>query len=166
MHNNVYRTGSSVAGVAMSDKRRRRRLIASILRRETVGSQDQLACLLLSEGVECTQATLSRDLRDMGVHREHTADGFRYVIDTRSRYLAALREVVGMEILDVKHNGVMIVVRTLAGRAQGVAAYLDQQGDSRVLGTVAGDDTVFVAPADPKRIQNMADAIQTLAESG
>ena len=148
----------------MSEKQKRHRLVRQILREEIVGSQEQLASLLAARGVTCTQATLSRDLRDMGVVRDRTPDGFRYVMDTRTRYLAALREVVGMEILDVQHNGALIVLRTLAGRAQGVAAYLDEQKDPRVLGTVAGDDTVFVCPAQPSRIDELVEGILTLSD--
>ena len=148
----------------MSEKQKRHRLVRQILREEIVGSQEQLASLLAARGITCTQATLSRDLRDMGVVRDRTPDGFRYVMDTRTRYLAALREVVGMEILDVQHNGALIVLRTLAGRAQGVAAYLDEQKDPRVLGTVAGDDTVFVCPAQPSRIDELVEGILTLSD--
>ena len=146
----------------MSEKQKRRRLVRQVLRDEVVSSQEQLASLLAARGVSCTQATLSRDLRDMGVSRERTADGLRYIMDIRARYLAALREVVGMEILDVRHNGALVVLRTLAGRAQGVAAYIDEQNDPMVLGTVAGDDTVFIAPADTARIEELADALLPL----
>ena len=148
----------------MPEKQKRRRLVRQLLREMVVSSQEQLAALLAERGVTCTQATLSRDLRDMGVVRERGPDGFRYVMDTRTRYLAALREVVGMEIVDVRHNGSLVVLRTLAGRAQGVAAYLDEQKDPRVLGTVAGDDTVFVCPAEPSRIDDVAEAILTLSD--
>ena len=148
----------------MPEKQKRRRLVRQLLREMVVSSQEQLAALLAERGVTCTQATLSRDLRDMGVVRERGPDGFRYVMDTRTRYLAALREVVGMEIVDVRHNGSLVVLRTLAGRAQGVAAYLDEQKDPRVLGTVAGDDTVFVCPAEPSHIDDLAEAILTLSD--
>ena len=148
----------------LSEKQKRRRLVRQVLREEVVSSQEQLAALLAERGVSCTQATLSRDLRDMGVTRERTADGFRYIMDTRTRYLAALREVVGMEIQDVRHNGSLIVLRTLAGRAQGVAAYIDEKKDPRVLGTVAGDDTVFVCPAQPSKIEDLVEAILTLSD--
>lgn len=148
----------------MTDKQKRRRLVRQVLREEVVSSQEQLASLLSERGVPCTQATLSRDLRDMGVSRERTDAGLRYVLDNRARYLAALREVVGMEILDVRHNGSLIVLRTLAGRAQGVAAYIDESNDPRVLGTVAGDDTVFIAPAEAARIDALAEAFLSLSD--
>ncbi|MEC7946990.1 MAG: arginine repressor [Myxococcota bacterium] len=148
----------------MSDKQKRRRLVRQVLQEVFVRSQEQLASRVAKRDVSCTQATLSRDLRDMGVSRERTPDGLRYVMDSRARYLAALQEVVGMEILDVRHNGAMVVVRTLAGRAQGVAAYLDEKNDPRVLGTVAGDDTVFIAPVELASIDALAGDILSLSD--
>ena len=153
--------------VAVTEKQKRRSGIRRLLHETVVSSQDQLVELLNEAGVTCTQATLSRDLRDMDVIRERTADGGqRYVVDTRARYLAALREVVGMEILRATHNGSMIVLRTLSGRAGGVAAFLDDQRDPRILGTVAGDDTVFIAPADTDTIDSLMASISSLSDVG
>jgi transcriptional regulator of arginine metabolism len=151
----------------VTEKQRRRSGIRRLLQETVVSSQDQLVALLNELGVVCTQATLSRDLRDMGVTRERTADGgHRYVVDPRARYLTALREVVGMEVLQVRHNGSLIVVRTLSGRAGGVAAFLDEQQDPRILGTLAGDDTVFIAPADTAGIDSLMVSICAISDGG
>lgn len=147
---------------AVADKRRRRALIRRLLQEEVVSSQDQLASLLESSGVRCTQATLSRDLRDMGVTRERGPNGLRYRLDHRARYMKVLRQVVGMEITAVHHNGAMVVIRTLTGRAEGVAGFLDGWDNPDILGTVAGDDTVFVAPASLDRCDALVDTIQAL----
>lgn len=148
----------------MSERRVRHALIRRLLQAREVSSQDELARLLAEEGVQCTQATLSRDLRDLGVVRVRGPRGARYELDQRSRYLRALREVVGMEITEVRHNGQLVVLRTLNGRAEGVAGFLDAMGDPRIMGTVAGDDTVFVAPADPARCAELADALNALID--
>lgn len=148
----------------MSDREHRRALIRNLLSEQAIGSQEDLATLLEQRGVVCTQATLSRDLRDLGVVRERGPSGPRYRLDPRNRYLEVLREVVGMEIQNVRHNGVMVVVRTLTGRAEGVAGYLDSWGNPDILGTVAGDDTVFVSPADTARTVALADAIRALMD--
>ncbi|MCB9777025.1 MAG: arginine repressor [Alphaproteobacteria bacterium] len=139
-------------------------MIRRLLQTHEVASQEDLGRLLLGEGVRCTQATLSRDLRDMGVVRVRGLSGPRYELDERARYMRALREVVGMEILDVRHNGQLVVLRTLAGRAEGVAGFLDALGDARVLGTIAGDDTVFLAPSDPSRCDDVVAMVQALVE--
>jgi transcriptional regulator of arginine metabolism len=141
----------------MSDRNHRRALIRRVLVECEVGSQEQLAELLRERGVGCTQATLSRDLRDMGVTRVAGTSGPRYQLDPRAAYRQALRKVVGMEILDVRHNGSLVVVRTLAG-------YLDEGGIPDILGTVAGDDTLFVAPTQSTRAAALAAAIAALME--
>lgn len=123
--------------------------------------------LLAEQDVSCTQATLSRDLRELHVGRVHTPDGTFYRADPSAEHVDTLREMVGVEILGVRHNGQMLVVRTLEGRAEGVAAFLDNMGHDNILGTLAGDDTVFVAPVDCNEIQTLATDIRHLrADSG
>jgi transcriptional regulator of arginine metabolism len=146
----------------MNPRERRRSLIKRIIVEHRIGSQDELVRLLAMHGVQCTQATLSRDLRDMNVVRRNTAHGQVYMADRSPAYLEAFRRVVGMEILNVRHNGVMVVIRTLAGRAEGVAAFLDTWGHANILGTVAGDDTVFVAPIDTTKTLDLVRDIQGL----
>ncbi len=115
-------------------------------------------------GVACTQATLSRDLRDMGITRDRGPNGPVYRLDHRARYMKALRQVVGMEITGVSHNGSLVVIRTLQGRAEGVAGFLDGWDNPHILGTVAGDDTVFVAPSSPTSCDPLVAAIRALAD--
>ncbi len=140
----------------------RRSAIKRLIYEHRVSSQDELVRLLAAEGVHCTQATLSRDLRDMSIIRRNTAAGPIYMADKSAGYIEALRRVVGMEILNVRHNSNMVVIRTLAGRAEGVAGFLDHWGHDNILGTVAGDDTVFLVPADMTRIKKLVQDIQTL----
>ena len=98
----------------------------------------------------------------MGIIRRASAQGAVYVADKTTAYIQALKRVVGMEILNVRHNGAIVVIRTLAGRAEGVAAYLDNLGHDNILGTLAGDDTVFVAPVDLSNIENLVEDIRRL----
>jgi len=146
----------------MTSRERRRVAIKRLIHEHRVGSQEELVQMLNDEGIACTQATLSRDLRDMGIIRRNTAQGAVYVADKTTAYIKALKRVVGMEILNVRHNGATIVIRTLAGRAEGVAAYLDNLGHDNILGTLAGDDTVFVAPVELSRIKDLVDDIRRL----
>jgi transcriptional regulator of arginine metabolism len=141
----------------MSDRSTRVRRQASIrelVRDRRVQSQDELVELLLARGVAVTQSTLSRDLRELRIARVPYADGYRYVeaadgddgndasIETR-RLLATIAPI---EVVEVLANEVSVVVRTLPGRAQGVAALIDRLGVDEVLATLAGDDTVLVIP--------------------
>ncbi len=148
----------------MSDREHRRALVRRLLVEREIGSQDELAELLEAQGVACTQATLSRDLRDLGVVREQGPNGPRYRLDPRNRYHQALRQVVSMEIQSVRHNGALVVVRTLTGRAEGVAGFLDSWKNPDILGTVAGDDTVFVAPTALDRTEALAESIRALMD--
>ena len=102
----------------------------------------------------------------MNIVRRTGPDGPVYRADRNAAYLEALRRVVGMEVQSARHNGSLVVVRTLAGRAEGVAGFLDNCGHENILGTVAGDDTVFVAPRDTSRIQQLADDILNLQHIG
>ncbi len=146
----------------MSPRRHRQRLILRLVKEHRVASQDELGALLAQEGINCTQATLSRDLRDLHVSRQNTPLGPVYQADNGGAYREALGRVVGMEILGVQHNGCLVVIKTLAGRAAGVAGFLDHLKHPDILGTVAGDDTVFVAPRDPSAIDSLASAIHEL----
>jgi transcriptional regulator of arginine metabolism len=142
----------------------RHSLIKRLVQSQEISSQEELVGLLAEKGVECTQATLSRDLRDLGVVRKNTNTGPVYLLDSTNSYLDALRRVVSMEIIGVRHNGSMLVIRTLAGRAGGVAAYLDQNKKDSILGTVAGDDTVFVAPVDIEKTEELLQQILALGD--
>lgn len=146
----------------MTSRERRRAALKRLINRHRISSQEELVGLLAAEGITCTQATLSRDLRDMGVARRNTIDGPVYSADHDAAYIKALRRVVSMEIRRVQHNGSLVVIRTLSGRAEGVAAYLDGWGHSNLLGTVAGDDTVFVAPVNTSKIEALARDIRKL----
>jgi len=147
----------------MGSRQQRRALIRQLLQDHVVSSQEQLAGLLRSSGVACTQATLSRDLRDMGITRDRGPDGPVYRIDNSARYMKMLRQVVGMEIRGVRHNGALVVIRTLQGRASGVAGFLDGWDNPRILGTLAGDDTVFVAPTQHSDCEALTSEIRALA---
>ena len=146
----------------MTARDQRRNAIKRLIHEHRVGSQEELVKLLAVEGIHCTQATLSRDLRDMGVIRRNTPAGPIYKADKSAGYIEVLRRMVGMEILNVRHNGQLIVIRTLAGRAEGVAGFLDHWGHDNILGTVAGDDTVILVPANPSTIESLAEDIRKL----
>ncbi len=148
----------------MTARERRRLLIKRLVQRSRIQSQEELVRLLEREGVSCTQATLSRDLRDLNIVRRNTARGPEYTLDRTPVYIDALRKVVGMEVLNVRYNQSLVVIRTMQGRAEGVAAFLDTWNNTNILGTVAGDDTVFVAPSDTTKIAELAEQIRALQE--
>ena len=93
--------------------------------------------------------------------RTITENGPRYILDTQEsgRQLARL---IGFEIMNVDYNESLIVVRTFAGRAQGIAHYIDRLNHKQILGTVAGDDTVLVIPDSQKNIPNLVRLIKKM----
>ena len=116
-----------------------------------VGSQEELRRLLLARGVDVTQATLSRDLRDLHLARISKTGGARYVLpeslapDDDKPLLASLLPQLFSKIDGV---GDLIVLHTVASGAQPIAEAIDLEEFPEVMGTIAGDDTIFIAVKD------------------
>lgn len=149
---------------------RRLTLLAQMLSGQRFASQEELARALGRSGVHVTQATLSRDLRSLGVVKRHDADGGASyelpgpAIETldRERRLLDLRAFVN----DVKVAQNLVVVRTPPGHANGVGRALDLAEFAGVVGTVAGDDTVLVIMHDlahAKLLKKRLDALAAAA---
>ncbi len=132
--------------------------IKRILTERIISNQDQILKLLQNEGVSITQATLSRDFADLGVIRTFTNLGVQYILSSTD-YGKEIAKLVGLEILTISNNESMIILRTLAGRAQGVAHYIDRMNREEILGTIGGDDTVLVIP---NKISNMEKILNLL----
>jgi len=146
----------------MSAKLKRQSKIKRILTDRIISNQDQILRMLKSEGINVTQATLSRDFADLGVIRVFTELGVQYLLSSVD-YGKEITKLVGLEILNVSHNETSIVIRTLAGRAQGVAHYIDRLNKEEVLGTIAGDDTVLVIPDSSKNIKKIIGFLENLS---
>jgi transcriptional regulator of arginine metabolism len=151
----------------VSSSHRRRDAVARILRSRRIGTQDELLVALRVAGFEATQATLSRDLARLGARRVSLpAGGTVYELpgdaeaperqarggEAAERALGAVREMVSA----VSCNASLVVVRTRPGGAPAVARAIDLAGLPGVLGTLAGDDTVFVAPEGALRPRTLA----------
>ena len=129
----------------MSAKLTRQNKIKELLNSKFVSSHEELVKLLKEESIMATQATLSRDFAELGVIRTFTERGAKYILNSEESG-KQIAKLIGFEILSVENNESMIVIRTLAGRAQGIAHYIDRMNREEILGTVAGDDTVLVIP--------------------
>ena len=113
-----------------------RQLIAS----RPIGTQEELRSLLAARGHDVTQATLSRDLATLGARRAAGGADERPDATPRVPLLSDL-------VRGVDDNGTLVIVRTASGAAQVVANVIDRAQLAEVLGTIAGDDTIFIAPA-------------------
>ena len=124
--------------------------IRRLLDANPVGSQDDLVGLLAAEGVEVTQATVSRDLRRLGAIKIRAGGVIRYAIPEEAATDPAvdLVRLLAARGRSMTASGNLLVVRTGVGAAQVVAAAIDALGDTVVAGTVAGDDTIIVVAAE------------------
>ena len=131
----------------MTKKRERQAAILDLVQRHAVGSQEELRQLLLGRQMDVTQATLSRDLRDLGIARMPTEDGGRYVVpgtlqgDDGKPLIGNLLPQLFSRIDGV---GELIVLHTVRSGAQPIAEAIDQEEFPEVLGTIAGDDTILI----------------------
>ncbi len=146
----------------MARKKERQFIIKQIIQEEKIANQETLLKRLRERGFKTTQATLSRDLHDMGIVRVPTADGYRYAISEEEGG-HSFRRVVGMEILGVYNNENSIVVRTITGRAKGVALFIDQMKHRRILGTVAGENAILVIPDSIESIPEIKKDLERIA---
>jgi len=118
--------------------RERRSTIRELIAARPVATQEELRALLAGRGHTVTQATLSRDLAHLGAHR--TTHGYELPD-------AAAPPVLPDLIRSIDDNGTLVVIHTAPGAAQVVASALDRAKPAEILGTIAGDDAIFVAPA-------------------
>ena len=149
-------------------KHQRQHRISRILANEVVTSQEQLVRLLADDGVESTQATVSRDLDDLGAVKVRVSGGESgYAIPEqpadRVVPMDQLRRVMGEWVVGVESSGNLVVRRTPPGSAHVVASALDRTGIEGSIGTVAGDDTLMVVAAEGTTGENLAVALRNLA---
>ena len=129
----------------------RHEAIREIVRACSVGTQNELADALGKRGFDVTQATVSRDIAEMDLRKEDGA----YVLPEDLR----LSQMVRTLVHGVARAGNQVVVKTEPGAAMSVAAAIDAAGLDGVLGTIAGDDTIFVAAASEKDGRNVEQEI-------
>ncbi|GAC55990.1 arginine repressor [Gordonia hirsuta DSM 44140 = NBRC 16056] len=145
--------------------------IIEILTARQVRSQLELRQLLAAEGIEATQATLSRDLDELGAVKLRGADGGAgfYVVPEDGHLLRGitggtdrLSRLLSDLLVSTDASGNIAVLRTPPGAAQYLASALDRASLADVVGTIAGDDTVFVLARDPMTGAQLADEIEGL----
>lgn len=129
-------------------KVQRQQTIARLIEQQQVSSQPQLVELLSAEGIAATQATVSRDLEDLGAVKVRVPGGHSvYAVPEfapeRVAPLDQLRRVMGEWVAEVNHSANLVIVRTPPGCAHVVASALDRSGIDGLMGTVAGDDTMM-----------------------
>lgn len=144
-------------------KTQRQRMIADWLRQFRVGSQEELVARLSLAGIAATQATVSRDLLELGAVKLKRDGTIRYVMpdEVEPGHAAAKLDRLLAEWVDaIVPAGTLLVLKTPPGSANLVANALDAAGLNEVAGTIAGDDTIFVAISDGIDPKSVATILQ------
>jgi transcriptional regulator of arginine metabolism len=149
-------------------KAQRQHLVAKLLASHAVASQEQLVALLSHEGVAATQATVSRDLDDLGAVKVRVGGGETvYAVPELPKDQRApedqVRRAVADYVVEVAWSKNLVVLRTPPGTANVVASALDRAGRADIIGTVAGDDTILVVVAEDCTGAEVAAAFRDLA---
>ncbi|MEY2467443.1 MAG: transcriptional regulator of arginine metabolism [Actinomycetota bacterium] len=149
-------------------KQQRQHRIAALLEAGNVNSQAQLVDLLAESGVVATQATVSRDLEDMGAVKIRVRGGeTAYALPELPAQRVApedhLRRVLSEWLVEVSYSGPVVVLRTPPGSAHVVGSAIDRAGLEDILGTVAGDDTLMVIASEKVGGKKVASMFNDLA---
>ncbi|MCF6471260.1 arginine repressor [Nonomuraea sp. MG754425] len=159
-------------------KAARQARITDLLQRQAVRSQPELAKLLAESGVEVTQATLSRDLDELGALKLRADDGSLVYalpgegggripltrLGTGESPAARLNRIAEELLVGAEASANLVIVRTPPGAAQFLASAIDHADWESILGTVAGDDTILVISRDPAGGQVVAEALLKVAD--
>lgn len=146
----------------MKKQKPRIEVIKELLTSSEISTQEELAEELERRGYAATQSTISRELRKVGAVKATTPAGgivYRLPQQVVAIPTAIPTQSLADMMLDIQHNGSMIVMHTTPGSASLVARFLDETKPAGILGTIAGDDTIFVAPASTKKIDETVEAI-------
>jgi transcriptional regulator of arginine metabolism len=153
----------------MTNKQARQAAILDLVAEHVVGSQEDLRQLLLARGMDVTQATLSRDLRDLHLARVSEVGGTRYVlpeslaVDDDKPLLATLLPQLFAKVDGV---GELVVLHTVASGAQPIAEAIDLEEFPEVLGTIAGDDTILIVTRSAGARMQLTERLRALAGEG
>ena len=149
-------------------KARRQMKILEIIRERPVETQEELARELRKLGISVTQATISRDIKDLNLIKVPTGDGRQRYAFPQDQVMAAhterLRRVLRESVLDLDVSENLIVVKCLSGAAPAVGEALDNLRWQEIVGTVAGDNTVLVVVRGRERAQSVMERLRQLIE--
>ena len=147
-------------------KNDRQSRILEIIEREPIDTQEQLQQRLQEEGITCTQATISRDIKQLHLIKEPSGQGkYRYAVSVqRNRLNVAdkLRTIFRESIVSVDYAQNIVVIKTMAGLANAAAAALDSMSIPYMVGSLAGDDTALLVMRDTESARSFCDEIHEM----
>jgi transcriptional regulator of arginine metabolism len=145
-------------------KDRRQALILELVGHQAITSQEQLRSLLRERGIEATQATLSRDIRDLGLVKRAADGAYRRsnVIEPPADGTAAVRRAVEEYLRSQDRVEQLIVLKTDPGQAQSLAIVLDRFPLPEIVGTIGGDDTILVICRSSDQASALAERLESM----
>jgi transcriptional regulator of arginine metabolism len=146
-------------------KTKRLLAIEKIVSEETISNQEELLRKLKGKGISCTQATLSRNLRQLGVGRmPDSTGGYKYSLSDASRSSEKPSPKLNLVpvIQDIIEAKGLMIIRTIPGNASNTAFFIDGAGRYEIAGTIAGDDTILVIPRDGVTIQQVHTCLEII----
>lgn len=149
-------------------KLRRQQLILEIINEQPIMTQEEMANALRVRGVRTTQATISRDIKELQLVKTPAGgDAYRYTKPQGgqpdlTRLYERLRRLFQEAVVKYDFSDNLIVIHTLPGAAQGVASALDQSGWREIIGTVAGDDAILVVVKPKEAVKELVERFESL----
>ncbi|MDR0825424.1 MAG: ArgR family transcriptional regulator [Prevotella sp.] len=130
-------------------KKFRQKIIREMLQSYEINSQDMLLKILTEKGFELTQATLSRDIKELKIVKIPTSKG-SYIYRLSENMVTAPKEntLSAFGFVSIEFSGQLAVIKTLPGYAMAIAGEIDNKASGYILGTVAGDDTILLIPKE------------------
>ena len=147
-------------------KNDRQAKILEIIEQEAIDTQEQLQQRLQELGITCTQATISRDIKQLHLIKEPVGQGrYRYTVSsqrTRLNVADKLRTIFRESIVSIDHAQNIVVIKTMAGLANAAAAAVDGMNGSYMVGSLAGDDTALLVMRDAESARNFCEEVHEM----
>jgi transcriptional regulator of arginine metabolism len=146
-------------------KTKRLLAIEKIIEEESVSTQEEIIRILKKRGIICTQATLSRNLRQLGVGRIPDGDGgYKYILSENIRNASPLTVKLNIVpvIQDIVEAKGLMLIKTIPGNASNTAFFIDSAGRYEIAGTIAGDDTILLIPRDSITLQQVHTCLEII----
>lgn len=146
-------------------KAERHAKILELIQNNNIDTQEELLGLLKENGYDVTQATVSRDIKELRLIKLPTSDGtYRYASDNTQvgDVVLGFFSVFSNSIIKTEAAGNMVVIQSLSGMAQAICAGIDSMRFQEIIGTIAGDDTIFIVARDESCANKLTGEIQKL----
>ena len=144
-------------------KVQRRKEILEIIEKNAIEKQEELIIELKKRGFKATQATVSRDLKDLNIVRTPTGDEkYKYVVTDNNIFMQRMKSIFRQAVINIDIQEYFLCVKTSSGMAQVVAEMIDCINDKRIVGTVAGNNNIFILCRNVESAKKIAQTINSI----